>query len=287
MSGGGDAITRQFDFSGIRLSLSGLVPALAGRLDEEWRGFAAAADAAPTLLEVDVAWSDGPYAAGEYAPKSMQADFADGHATFEMPEGTARVVGSRATLRLVRAAGEDRAFYTLLNLVRASLAHRLPSRGAALVHAAGLVVEERGWLLVGGSGAGKSTWARLGARSGARVISDDVVIVDREADGAFMVAAAPLGSSYRVEYRPGRWSLAAVLHPRHAADVEITTTPRVLAQARLVANLPFVTEALATDGRVARFVEELCARIPQRDFAFATDTDVATCLASVDLAGGA
>ncbi len=175
----------------------------------------------------------------------------------------------QAELSLTRGLG-PREYFTLLNLLRAALAWRLPHRGAVLLHAAGIVVEKGAFLLVGPEGSGKSTWAELGQRAGAHVLSDDLVLVD--GGGARLEAlGSPFRSTHRADYRPGRWPVCAILFPRHGDSPAWTPCDGMLARARLAANLPFVSSALEQDPRVAAVVERLATAVPCRELTFGLD----------------
>ena len=59
------------------------------------------------------------------------------------------------------------------------LFHILQCYNAILMHSVGFVYDKKGIVCVGKSGAGKSTLARIAERKGARVLSDDRIIIRR------------------------------------------------------------------------------------------------------------
>ncbi len=65
-----------------------------------------------------------------------------------------------------------------------------PSHGRLLMHAAGVIAGGRGYLFLGNSGAGKTTTARLWARSGAGIPSDERMVLYREG-GKWRMAGTP------------------------------------------------------------------------------------------------
>jgi hypothetical protein len=243
------------DLSGVALRLDGLPAEVGERLARDWRRFAGPVSAAP-FLRVEVE----PFDAGElrepFRPKAMVSRPGPTSAQFEMPEGTAEVRGDTTRVRLARDLGE-RGYQAFHNLLRASLAWRLPDRGGAMLHAAGLVVGGRAFVLAGPEGSGKSTWVRHGEAAGARAISDDVVVVDR-ASGRLEALGTPFCSTHRIDYRPGRWPVAAILWPEHGSNAALADTPPLLARAKLAASLPFLAEGLGTDPRVGETIEGLC-----------------------------
>ena len=235
----------------------------------EWRPFVTDAVAEP-FLSIEVSFVDGDGDPGPFDPKQMSSVFESNAAGFSMNGGEARVEQTgEARVTLARGLGRSE-YFTLMNLLRAVLAWRLPHRGAALLHAAGIVVEDSAFLLVGSEGSGKSTWAALGERAGARVLSDDLVLVD--GGGPRLEAlGSPLRSTHRADYRPGRWPVSAILFPRHGEVPAWTACDGMLARARLAANLPFVSSALQRDPRVAAVVERLATAVPCRDLTFGMD----------------
>jgi hypothetical protein len=258
------------DLSGIGLQLEGLPAAVERGFRREWPGFVVDPASAPFLCcrftVRDVVAGPGPF-----RPKEMRSELARSSARFEMPEGSIVVsADGSAVLELARELGR-REYWTAVNLLRAGLAWHLPHRGAAMLHAAGLIVAERAYLLVGPEGSGKSTWASLGEAGGARVVSDDVVLVESSGDG-FVLLGSPLRSSHRADYRPGRWPLAAILFPSARASAAWTPASGLLARSRILANLPFIADAPEEDGRPARIVERLVRDVPCLDFSFSLDT---------------
>jgi len=105
-------------------------------------------------------------------------------------ETTLRHLGESAELcvrdgRLVRGAGYGGASADARRaLARTGAIMRLRERGRYYVHAAGVVDPMgRAWLLVGDTGAGKSTLAYGLARVGWGVLGDDGVVLGEEPDG--------------------------------------------------------------------------------------------------------
>jgi len=261
--------TVELDLSGIGLTLGGLPSELAARLCDEWEAFVGAPAAGP-FLELRVSSVSRPYAEPEFRPKQMSYSLQDNEARFTMPEGEAQVDrAGRVRIELLEGIGE-RAYFTLLNLIRASLAWSLPGRGGALLHAAGLELDGRAFVLVGPEGSGKSSWAELGGRGGARVLSDDLILVDG-AGPELRVLGTPFRSTHRARYGPGTWPLAGLLFPVQADNHGWKTAEPLLAAARLAANLPFIAEGLERDDRLAPMIRRLTRSVPCAEFRFALD----------------
>jgi hypothetical protein len=235
---------------------------------------------ADAFVRFVVAYETGPAPTGEFAPKAMRAEPGPHGARFSMPEGRASVsAAGAAEVRMLHGL-EQREFYTLVNLVRACLAWMMPGRGGMLLHAAGLVLDGRAFVLVGGAGAGKSTWAGLGERAGGRVLSDDLVLLDGAGDG-LEALGSPFRSTHRAEYRPGRWPLAGVLFPRHAADAALRPATRLETITRITANLPFLTEGVVGDERVSSLLDRVAATVPCRELTFGLDPSFVDLLRSI------
>jgi len=168
-------------------------------------------------------------------------------------------------------AGETRhQMWALVNLVLAALGWRLPSLGGAALHAAAIAVGGRAFVLVGPEGAGKTTWARLSEAAGARVVSDDVVVV-RERDGRAEVLATPFRTQSFRDRGPGRWPLGALLVARHGDHAALRSVSRLAVEATVTANLLYVSSAPPEDGRPARVVGRLLDAAPARTLVFARD----------------
>jgi len=272
------------DFSGISLRIGGLDDSMARRLREDWRGFAASAAGTP-LLHVVVSFEQRDVAAEPFRPKDMTSVFGASSARFAMPQGRCEAEDD-GSARIILASNLDATgYFTMMNLIRACLAWRLPAAGAALLHAAGLVVEQRAYALVGPEGSGKTTWARVGEAHGAQLLSDDLVLVQCSPE-SIEALGSPFRSSLRRDYQPGRWPLAALLFPRRGTHARWTACPAMRSRAMLAANLPFVSSALETDGRVGDLIERLVTGVPCRELTFAPDPSFLELLGSDEVPGG-
>jgi hypothetical protein len=259
-----------FDLSGIRVRVRGLLPPLDARLAREWSGFSVDETGAP-FLDVEVADAALPAPLGPFAPKAMRSRLDPASARFEMPEGDVLVdLSGAAALRLSTALPPERRWFAFLNLLRAALAWRLPSRQAMLLHAAAVVLEGRAFVLAGSEGSGKSTFAALAESRGARVLSDDLVLLDG-ANDPLEALGAPFRSTHRGLEVPGRWPVGALLFPVRGAAARLDAVPGILVRARVAANLPFVAEGIGTDPRIHAALERLSSAVPARALTFARE----------------
>jgi hypothetical protein len=151
------------------------------------------------------------------------------------------------------------------NYLRVLTAYRLLERGGAMLHSAGVTDGASAWLLLGPSGAGKTTSSRLCLEKGAQVLSDDLNAVvlsgegpeERRACLEWLPFAGDLGE--RPGDSPGRLPLAALLRLVQGTEDRLRPISPAAALAGLVAAAPFVNrdpwrrEALfATLERLAR-----------------------------------
>jgi hypothetical protein len=145
-----------------------------------------------------------------------------------LTRGTLHVARGKAA----RAAGFALA-YPLDDLV---FQHHLASRGAAVVHACGLLHEERALIFCGASGAGKSTTARLWKRHAPRtvVLSDDRIVL-RVQRGRFWAFGTPWHGEGRFAAEGAR-PLAALFFLRQSRRNELRAISPADAAAQLLAR---------------------------------------------------
>lgn len=241
-----------YDFSGVPLSIEGLDDEAAARLAARWTGYEGGD---PAWLEVRARREPGH--PGAWDPKGMTSRRDGDGIVFTMSGGSARVPRrGRVDVVLFWEDAEHRAL-ALVNLVLAALACRLPERGGLLVHAAGIVIDGRAFVLVGAEGSGKTTWAGLSGASGARVIGDDLLIVE---EGHLL--ATPLRAELATEATKGRFPLAGILVPAHAPSPSLEPLPRLAAAAALAANLPYVSDLPVAAIEAGALVSFLVDRVP-------------------------
>jgi len=259
-----------FDFSGLGIVLEGSSAAeeIAG-LCRDWAAYRAATSV-PPFLALHVL-EDRPAAEeGAVAPKGMSLSFDGTSATYRTSRGTCRVeLDGHATVHLAPGTEAFRRF-ALQNLVRAAIAFLLPSRNGAAIHAAGIVLDGRGFVLPGASGAGKSTAAALAESRGALVVSDDLVLVEGADKGAVLLGS-PFRSTHPSACPRGRWPLAGILLPEKGTTPSLRPATRLAVKARLLSNLTFVADLVADDPRVVAVVNRLAAEVPSAVLTFARE----------------
>ena len=229
------------DVSGLGVRVRHVPSDLVPILEDAWRGFVVSEVDDP-LVEAIVAESDGAAltpARVMVGPMSVRREGGTVRLARDEGEASLDLVSGRMTATL--AAGDDgRRAWGLVNLVTAALAWRLAGRGGGILHAAGIVIDGRAFVLIGAEGSGKSTFARVATAAGAGVISDDQVVVARSPRGLEAVGA-PVRNRDASTLSRGRWPVAAFLLPRHGTPAAVAPAARLDLAARLAANLLYVS----------------------------------------------
>jgi hypothetical protein len=228
--------TRSFDLSGLGVRLRAVPSDVAGCLDAEWGGWRSPVN--EPFLDLEVAEAAAPIPEGPSLGERLDARYASEAVRFESDQGAIDLdLGGRGEVTLRQGRTSHR-HYGLLNLLAAAMGWRL-SRGRGLaLHAAAAVLEGRAFVLVGASGAGKSTWSRAVAAAGGSVLTDDLAFLDTAGP------PAALSVPFRVRpfpaQPPGRWPVAAILLPRHDDPPSLAPASPLLLRARLAANALYV-----------------------------------------------
>jgi len=259
----------EFDLSGVGIRLSDLPSEIGSLLESSWQAFSIERALSPVLdLRVE-ATRVAPFS-GKFDPKAMRAEISPERARYEMAEGRVEVDAAGKGRVVVGIVEGSRPYYAFANLVRAALAWRMLSRGGALLHAAGIILRGRAFVLAGPAGSGKSTWARLAEEAGGSVLSDDLVLLDGHG-GAIEALGAPFRSTHENTVGRGRWPLAAILFPAHGTGAALAPVSGLESRARVLANLPFVADGVADDRRVTETIERWLASVPTRMLTFGRD----------------
>lgn len=255
------------DLGGTIAALRGLPAGMEEALRAEWRPWVLSGDAPALVFDVRV---EAPREdCRPFSAKRMAATFEGGVARYVMEEGAAIVPPSGPAEIRIGPCGAGKQLYALLTLVGAAFAWRAPSRGTLVLHAAGVVIGGRAFVLAGAEGAGKSTFARVAAEAGVGVLGDDLVVV-RAVEGGVEAVGSPLRSRPWNSTGRGAFPLAALLLPEHGAPPAIRPASRMAARARVVASLPFVAEAMDRCPGLDAALDAI-VRAPARVLRFAPD----------------
>ncbi len=155
------------------------------------------------------------------------------------------LTAEEVVIELQHAAEARDAGAALLAQTKVALLRCLASAGALALHAAAFEVGEDGWLCAGASNTGKSTLATLAIRQGGRIVSDDSLLVWRQAE---TIQVAPLRRDVHL-----RSATAIILPPEHGrcsaetspgarvtltrADMPTVFTPRLIPQKLLLCRI--------------------------------------------------
>ncbi|MCB9916345.1 MAG: HprK-related kinase B [Planctomycetes bacterium] len=166
-------------------------------------------------LALDLAWTEWPREAGKRGLKERYHDAPDGRAIHKVRTGMLFLLRPE---RVVAVGPCGANLNQVINLVNNQVIARHMAEGFALCHAAGVCRGGRGLGLAGVSGAGKSTLALRLVERGAAFVSNDRLLVRREADGAVMrgIPKHPRVNPGTLLSLPG---LTPLLPPRRVAEL--------------------------------------------------------------------
>jgi len=157
------------------------------------------------------------------------------------------------------------------NFFRVAAAYRLLDLGGVLLHSAGVTDDTRTWIFYGKSGAGKSTISRLGAKSGHRVLSDDMNALV-PGDGGFHVHQFPFSGEMgqTAGARPGR-DLCGIMNLIQAPDNRLATARPSEALGTLVISSPIVNNDPSRCERLFTNLSRLVEDTPVEYLMFSLD----------------
>ena len=168
------------------------------------------------------------------------------------------------------AAGEEWAS-VCENYLRLLTAYRLLAEGGALLHSAGLSDGESAWLLLGPSGAGKTTASRLCLAAGGTVLSDDLNAVLFR-DGKARLRKLPFtGDLGERTGGPESVPLRAVLRLAKGEEEGLRPLSPAAALAGLVAAAPFVNRDPFRREALLGVLERLARAVPAWEVTFARE----------------
>jgi hypothetical protein len=263
-------LTIDVDISGFALRFEGLSPALLDGLKREWPFFVRPAPGPPALT-IRIEDDARAMAPGRFMEGTLLVESTPDSVAFRRDEGeiVQEVEGARAVVRLAQGDA-GRRFWGLVNLTAAAVGWRLQQTGGGVVHAAGVVIGARAFLLVGPSGSGKTTFARTAAEAGVPVLSDDCVLVE-SAGGRLTALGSPFRAKEFPSPGPGRWPVAALLIPRWDAAPSLAPANRLMLEARIAANLLYSAPAWESDTGAEGSASAIAAAAPAYVLSFTPD----------------
>jgi hypothetical protein len=161
--------------------------------------------------------------------------------------------------------------------------HRLSMGEGVEVHGCGVIAPDgRGLLLTGHSGAGKSTSSRLWSRrEGARVLSDDRIILRREHGRVWMYGTPWHGDAGIAEAACAHLDGIFVLS--HGHQNEIKPLSRTTASAELFARSFVPHHSTDSIEFILEFFSKVTDCVPCSDFSFVPDSTAVEALLSEDV----
>lgn len=150
---------------------------------------------------------------------------------------------------------------------------RLAREGGLLLHAAGLVFQQHGYVFTGPSGAGKSTIAQLFADRHAHVLSDERVILRQRHDTTVMYGSPWVGSgNYAANCAADVTALYMIKHGEERHRMTSLSSSKAVSQLLQQSFLPhWDREAM---GRTLDFLISTVAKVPCGNLAFLKQADV-------------
>jgi hypothetical protein len=276
--------SRTLTIGPFRLRLDGLDAELAARLEHRWGPFLAGSSENEPSATIEIGASDGtallpaPRPAERYRIEPLPGA-RRGIASYGFTAAERKGCPHAWELELAPGGSEpaERRVENGVRFVTACLA--LDAGGLAL-HAAGVLVAGRAFLLAGPSRAGKST-AVVRSRPAESLGDDFGVLVPH--GGGWHVAAVPFDNAERIEPRARRGSfpLGRVLRVQQAERTWIEELSPLAAAASLASVAAFPWAVPAMGAALAERVERLAAGGSFAHLHFALDADLWTLLAAV------
>lgn len=156
------------------------------------------------------------------------------------------------------------------NFLRVLYAWLCIEHGSLLLHACGIIRDQRGYVFFGPSGNGKTTTARLS--SPYTVLSDDLVII-KKYQGRFIVCGTPFRGDLPEAPRTNQSAeLAGVFALTKDSRHFLAPLAPAEAVARLAQCVPFVMSQPENAMRVTDICMDLVNRVPVRMLHFQRDT---------------
>jgi hypothetical protein len=171
---------------------------------------------------------------------------------------------NRGTL-VLRPLGETE------NFLRVLYAWLCVEQSALLIHAAGIIRNNRGYVFFGPSGNGKTTISRLSMED--TVLSDDLVIVKKQ-NAAWRVFGVPFRGDFPEAPRTNATAeLAGIFALAKDDQHYLVPLSPVEAVARLAACVPFVMAQPNVAHRVIEICSDLVRCVPAQTLHFARDNE--------------
>lgn len=172
------------------------------------------------------------------------------------------------------------------NYFRVLVAYRLLEEGGAVLHSAGVTDGEVAWLLLGPSGAGKTTSSRLCLAAGGTVLSDDLNAVRLNGEARPRLTWLPftgdLGEQAGEQAGgPASYPLGAVVRLAQGTAESLRPLSPAAALAGLVAAAPYVNRDPWRRELLLARLETLARSVPAYEMTFSLAGDVWSILRNI------
>ena len=171
------------------------------------------------------------------------------------------------------------------NFLRVMAAHRALDQDGALLHSAGLVVDNEAYIFCGRSGAGKTTLARKAFECGAKILSDDINLLLPGPIPRYFAHAIPFTGEFGRTMPPNKgkttFPVACVILLEQGERLKTTKMRNSLAVARLLTGCPFVNTDASESERLFDVLTELVKLTPVVNLESRIDDKVDSIIRSV------
>lgn len=151
------------------------------------------------------------------------------------------------------------------NFLRVYAAHQVLHEGGVILHSAGLVFDERAYVFVGRSGAGKTTLSRKAHHDGVRVLSDDINLLLPGESGYSAFSVPFTGEFGRTVNQPATrdaYPVAGVVLLSRGDRLATRRVSMSEAVARLLVGCPFVNTGTEESSPLFDVLSDLVSCIP-------------------------
>lgn len=167
--------TLEFADANLLIALEGLSEGQAARMADLFGGVLTKGKGTPTAQISVVAGK------ADSLPHRRSVD--DGELQIVSTTGETWCLSSHGAVRVTADPFQTRVFWSgvsfsdCIELIQLALTRSFAAAGMAVLHAAAFQYRDKGYLLLGSSGAGKSTWSSAVAAVGGKILSDDLLLV--------------------------------------------------------------------------------------------------------------
>ncbi|HSH03065.1 MAG TPA: hypothetical protein VLL52_11150 [Anaerolineae bacterium] len=266
MNNGSSPLTIPLTIANLPLLLQGTDEAVIARLRQRYQDFLAPEPIDP-LFTVDInVIPDAIFVEPKPGPWVIESTYTADSMTYR-----SYVSQSRLDLKTKRGQLDMAPDASIENFLRVTYAWLCLQHDGLLLHSAGIIRNELGYVFFGPSGAGKTTTTRISAKLGT-VVSDDLVII-RRLNGQYHLFGVPFRGDLADE-APRTNSVAplkAIFRLRQDYHHEVAPLPRSMGIAELLAAAPFVSDKRALTPQLISVCTDIARHVPLQSLHFKRD----------------